>query len=222
MSSSFRVTVPPTLDKEPVTIGEVKQWLRIDWPDDDNLIQTLISRARAYAEGVTHRALAVQTIQQIDSIERPTGGELSGPINRGPNWYQYQEEIGANPFGAAQFYFDLAMPPVIASAGVTMEYKTVAFDTWHTFQQVTNPDGSTNTWIDDDREPARLYVQDPVTVNFWRFTYQAGYDNATYFIPPDLKQCITEAACYWYDHRQAEDLPEALLNKLLLRRVDWF
>lgn len=224
MSTSFKVTKPPT--SEPITLPDMKAWLRIEYSDDDALMSTLISRARAWAESVTHRALATQTIQQIETIERPEGGELSGPINKGPSWYQYQEQLGANPFGAAQFYFDLSMPPVqvaptYPSATYTLETKVVAFNPWTVFPQVTNPDGSTNTYVDDNREPARLYVMSPITSNFWRLTYMAGYDGVTYAIPPDIKGAIMEAVTYFYENRLAETPPEAITKKLLARRVDW-
>lgn len=219
MSTSYKVTVPPTT--EPVSLQEAKDWLRVDWTADDALLSTLISRARSLCEGVTHRALATQTIQHVETIERPEGGELSGPINKGPSWYQYQEQLGANPFGAAQFYFDLVMPPFTSGQTITIETKVIAFDPWTTFAQVTNADGSTNTYVDDNREPARLYFQSPITANFWRVTYTAGYDRYTYPMPPDLKQCVMDACAYLYDNRAAEGLPDALIRKLLAHRVDW-
>jgi len=221
MSSSYKVITPPSLTQEPLTLPDVKAFLRVDWPDDDAQIAALMSRARSFAEAVTHRALATQTIQQIETIERPIGGELSGPINRGPSWYQYQEQLGANPFGAAQFYFDLAAPPIQAAQPLTIETRVVAFDPWQTFPQVTNPDGSTNTYIDDNREPARLYIMSPITANFWRFTYTAGY-SASYAIPPDLLGVLRELVAFFYENRLAETPPDTLIKKLLTHRVDWF
>lgn len=219
MSTSFKVITP--VSTEPVTLTEQKAWSRINYTDEDTLITALITRARAWAEGVTHRALATQTIQQIETIERPIGGELSGPVNRGPNWYQYQEQLGANPFGAAQFYFDLVMPPYQTGTVYTLETKITAFDPWVVFPQVTNPNGSTNTYVDDHQEPARLYVQSPITANFWRLTFQAGYDPVNYIISQDIKQAIMEATAFWFENREAADPPAGLLNKLLARRADW-
>lgn len=219
MSTSYKVITPPAL--EPITATDAKAFLRIDWSDDDVLVGALISRARVWAESVTHRALATQTIQQVETIERPEGGELSGPINKGPSWYQYQEQLGANPFGAAQFYFDLSMPPVQASQPLTLETKVIAFNPWTVFPQVTNPDGSTNTYIDDNREPARLYVMSPITANFWRLTYTAGYDNVTYTLPPDIKAILMETVAFFYENRMAEMPPDVLMKRLLAHRVDW-
>lgn len=218
MSTSYKVTVQPTT--EPIKLTEMKRWLRVDWADDDTDISALITRARTFAESVTHRALAIQTIQQIETIERPIGGELSGPVNRGPSWYQYQEQLGANPFGAAQFYFDLSMPPFKSGSTYTLETKITAFDPWTVFPQTTNPDGSTNTYVDDNREPARLYVMSPITANFWRLTFTAGYDT-TYPLPQDIKQAIMEAVGFFYENREAMTPPDNIVKKLLAHRVDW-
>jgi|SRR5579862_1478549 len=221
MSSSFIVLTPPS--QEPVSLTEVKDWLNIDFPDKDTLLAYLITRARRYCETVTHRAFATQTIQQVYTVERPSGGELSGPINRGPDWYAYQQMIGANPFGAAQFYLDLVMPPFQSGQTYTIETKVTAFDTWKTFPQVTNPDGSTNTYVDNVQEPARLFFMDPLTVNFWRMTYTTGYWSGYSLdtMAPDLKQCLFELIAAWYDNREGEGDISDVTSRLLARRVDW-
>src|SRR5579885_998201 len=207
MSTAFKVITPPSV--EPISLTDAKAYLRVDFSDDDAVIANLITRARSYAETVTHRALCTQTIQCVETIERPSGGVLSGPIVEGPNWYQFQQQIGANPFGAAQFYVDLPMPPIQASQTLTIETKVTAFDTWTAFTGVT--------YLDDVQEPARLYFMDPLTVNFWRFTFTSGYYSG-YPIPPGLLQPIYESIAFWYNNREAEDLPQYILNKLLARR----
>ena len=217
MSESFIVLTPPSI--EPITLTQVKAYLRVDFTDDDTLISDIITRARSLCETVTGRAFAPQQIREIFTIERPPGGEISGPTTPGPSWYIYQEQLGANPFGPAQFYFDFAMPPFDTTQAFTIQTKVTAFDVWQTFAQVTNPDGSTNTWVDNTNEPARLYVQSPITANFWKFEYYCGYGTNTYPLPPDLKQSLLEAINYFYDNREAEDLPEAIMKKLLAKRI---
>lgn len=49
----------PTVD--PVTVDEAKAHLRIDTPDDDTLIGTLISAVRGLGESITKRAFMTQT-----------------------------------------------------------------------------------------------------------------------------------------------------------------
>lgn len=217
MAESYIVLTPPSV--EPITLTQAKAYMRVDFPDDDQLIADLISRARSLCEVVTGRAFASQQIQEIFAIDRPLGGEVSGPIKEGPNWYIYNEQLGANPFGPAQFYFDLAMPPIDTTQTVVVQTKVTAFDVWSTFPLVTNPDGSTNHWIDNTQEPARMYLMQPITANFWQFQYWCGYGTNTYPLPYDLKQALLEACAFLYDNREAEDLPDAIVKKLQSRRI---
>lgn len=220
MGNAWIVTTPPT--SEPVTLSDIKLYTRIDFSDDDSVLTPMISRARRYCETVTGRAFATQTITETFTIDRPKGGEVSGPLDRGPNWYQYQEQLGANPFGAAQFYFDLAMPPIQSTIStITVQTKTVAFDTWKAFPLITNPDGSANMYIDITQEPSRLYFMDPITANFWQFVYVCGYSTG-YPLPPDLLQPLCELIAYWYDNRDGGGDPAAfkqINNKLLMKRL---
>lgn len=203
-NEAFLVITPPA--SEPVDYQvDVKPYLRVDFADDDALIIDLVHRARMRAETITGRAFATQQIQQIFTIARPEGGEVSGPLDHGPNWYQYQEQLGANPFGAAQFYFDVAMPPIQTGQTVTVETKVTAFDAWTTFVSGLPSSFSSTVYIDNVQEPARLYFMSPVTANFWRFTYWAGYDaSKSYALPYDLKQPLLELIALWYDNRQGE------------------
>lgn len=50
---------------EPVTLAEMKSYLRIDLADDDNLINALIMAARSVAEGHTNRAIIRQELAQV-------------------------------------------------------------------------------------------------------------------------------------------------------------
>lgn len=219
MGSQFIVLTPPS--QEPITIQDFKDWANIDFNDKDAMIGKLISRARSYAETVTGRAWATQQIRQVYTIERPSGGELSGPIMHGPSWYAYQQQIGANPFGAAQFFFDIAMPPFDTTQAFTMETRVTAFAPWQVFPQVTNPDGSVNVYVDNVQEPARVFVSDPLTVNFWRFTFWSGYGANTYPLPPDLQEVLFELCGFYFDNREGEDVPDWILKKLLAKRASW-
>lgn len=215
MSSEFKVITQ--VATEPITLADAKTYLRVDYSDEDALITDIISRARSYAERATHRAFATQQIQQIDVIARPDGGVLSGPIKPGPNWYIYNEQLGANPFGPAQYYHDLAMPPVQAAQPMTVQTKVTAFDAWTTYDLTVNV-----TWVDDTSEPARFYFQTPLTANFWKFTYWTGYDSVnSYALPPDLRQCLMDMISFWFDNRQGAELPQNIINRLLAKRVDW-
>ena len=218
-SEGFVILVPPTV--EPVTLTNVKDWLNVDFSSKDTLIAKLITRARRRCETITGRAWASQQIQCTFPITRPQGGELSGPVSRGPDWYQYQEQLGSNPFGASQFYFDVPMAPVDITQTVTVETKITAFNTWSTF--ITGlPPTFTNVWIDNNQEPARFYFSDPLTANFWRFTYWTGYGSTTFLLPDDLEEALLELISYLYDYRDGggDDKQIAQIEtKLLSRRL---
>lgn len=219
---AFIVTVP--VATEPIVLADAKSYLRIDFSDDDTLIGNLITRVRGIAERVTGRAMATQTITETFTIARPVGGEVSGPISHGPNWYQYQEQLGANPFGAAQFYFDLAKPSIQSTINtIQVQTKITAVDSWVAYPLVQNADGSYNMWIDNTQEPARIYFMDPITANFWQFIYVCGY-SSSYSLhdhAPELEQALFEGISFFYNNREASDLPQGMLNKLLAWRVDW-
>ncbi len=217
MSSNFKVITPPSA--EPIPLSKMKDYLNIDFPDKDSDIAEIMVSAREYIEHVTGRALATQVIEQIDTIERPIGGTLSGSIGNSPNWYEYQQMIGANPFGPAQYYHDLSMSPIQIDQPFTAETKVTAFDQWQAFALTTNLDGSANFWIDNNSEPARIYLRDPSISNFWRFTFTTGY-TSNYIIKQGLTQCLRELAAYWFQFREAQDLPKALLDKIASYRID--
>ncbi|MBX6361314.1 MAG: phage gp6-like head-tail connector protein [Acidobacterium ailaaui] len=210
MGRAWRVITP--VSQEPVSLDPLRAYLRVDFSDDDALLQQLITRARVLGEELTHRAFATQQVECIYTIDRPPGGEMYGPIQPGPNWYQYQEQLGANPFGAAMFYFDLPCPPFQEWQPYSVETRVTVWDPWMPF---TGP-----MTIDTTVEPARMYFQVPVTANQWRFRFWCGY-SAQYPLPAVLEQALYEAVAYWYQNREAQDLPEALQHKFLLKRVDW-
>ena len=219
-SEGFVVLTPPTV--EPVTLSDVKDWLNIDFSSKDTLISKLITRARRRCETVTGRALASQQIQCVFPITRPQGGELSGPINHGPDWYQYLEQLGANPFGAAMFYFDLPNPPVDVTQSILVETKVTAFQEWDQFYSGIVPVNTPGPcWIDPAQEPARFYFQSPITANFWRMTYWCGYGSSTFPLPEDLEEALMELVSYWYDYRDGggdANRVQQIDSKLLSKR----
>jgi hypothetical protein len=221
-STGFIVLTPPSV--EPVTLTDVKDWLNIDFSSKDTLITKLITRARRRCETVLGRALASQQIQATYPITRPQGGELSGPVDHGPDWYQYQEQLGANPFGASMFYFDLPMAPIDTTQTCTVETKITAFDNWSTFFTGHPPSSSPSggVWVDNNQEPARFYFQSPLTANFWRFTFWCGYGSNTFPLPEDLAGPLMEYISYWYDYRDGggdSNRVQQIESKLLSKRL---
>lgn len=224
-STGYIVLTPASV--EPLTLTEVKDWLNIDFTSKDALITGIINRVRIRAETLTGRQLASQQLQATYPITRPQGGELSGPIDHGPDWYQYQEQLGANPFGASMFYFDLPAAPIDPTQTVLVETKITAFDQGPNQGGFTTfltgiPTTFTTAWVDNNQEPARFYFQSPLTANFWRFTYWAGYGSTTFPLPGDLKQGMLElVSCYydWRDGSAPKDQIAEIEGKFLSKRI---
>lgn len=224
MSVSYRVVTEPTV--EPVTLAQALDYLRVDSGDDDTQITRLISAARKYCEHVTGRAFATQSILAQFIIDRPGGGVLSGPIDdEQENFYHYEQQLGANPFGISQFFFELPMAPLQSVQAVGTQFTVFVIDgqgnPLFTNVPQIGPDGITTNWsIDTTREPGRIYFQAPLIVYRWQFQYTAGY-TATYPLPYDLLQLLMEVIAFWYDHREGDPLPDGIKNRLIGHRIDW-
>lgn len=74
---ALKLVTPPAA--EPITLTEAKAHLRVDIPDDDTLINSLIVSARQYAEMVTRRALITQTWRLLLD-EFPTENTIYIPL----------------------------------------------------------------------------------------------------------------------------------------------
>ncbi len=221
---SFRTVTEPS--SEPVTLTQVKNYARIDFTDsgNDSVLTGLISSARKYCEGITGRAFATQSVLCQFIIDQPPGGVLSGPIDTDQtDFYHYEQELGANPFGVSQFYFDLPMAPLQSVQSVGTQYTKFAINGDGTPNYTNLPqiagDGSVNWAIDTLREPGRIYFQAPLIVYSWQFAYTAGYDGVNYKLPYDLQQVLLEIISFWYDNREGDTLPAGIMNKLLVKRL---
>ena len=224
-TTTFRVTSEPTT--EPLALSDAKAYMRVDFTDDDTVIQQLISSSRKYCEGITGRAFATQSITCQYTIDQPQQGILSGPIDDDQtDFYHYEQQLGANPFGVSQFFFDLPMAPLQSVQTVGTQFTKFYINPDGTPNYTTLPqfatDGITVNWaIDTLREPGRIYFQAPLIVYSWQFLYTAGYDGVTYKLPYDLLQCLRETTNFFYENREAEDVPDGLMTKLLNKRLDW-
>lgn len=56
---ALKLTIPP--DVEPISLDEAKAHLRVDTSEDDELISSLITAAREFAEGFQNRSYTTQT-----------------------------------------------------------------------------------------------------------------------------------------------------------------
>ncbi len=182
---AYQVLVP--VAQEPVNLQEMKQYLRIDYPDEDLLLQMLISQAREYGENYTRRSFAAQVLQAMLTIDLLPAGPITGPIG----WRQSMLEI--------------PMPPV--QSVMLVEGETSPGQ----FQAID----ATTYVVDTSQLPARIYLLasaysflgsqwtlwiGPYNPRF-RITYTAGYGQ----IPFVLKRALMELVAYLFSYREGRD-----------------
>jgi uncharacterized phiE125 gp8 family phage protein len=192
MRGHFKVTTAPTA--EPLTLAEAKAHLRVDFTDDDTLIEALIGAARAAAEQYTNRALMPQTITQVlHCFPYPTPRNPYAAIR-----------LFASPLVSltSLIYFDAddASQDIAVDPDGTRSVEVIIVDTAEpatVSPWITNMPGG---WPDtrDDRPDAITIV------------YQAGYANAA-AVPKPIKQAMLLMIGAWYERREdsAQNLPKA-------------
>ena len=61
LQNTVSLTCDQVIGEEPISLADAKLFLRVDTDDDDTLITSMISAARAAAEGKTHRVIRKST-----------------------------------------------------------------------------------------------------------------------------------------------------------------
>jgi uncharacterized phiE125 gp8 family phage protein len=74
---NLKLITPPT--NEPLSLEEVKLYLRVDGAEEDTLIQSLITVAREQCESITRRALVTQTYE-LTLDDFPSENVISIPL----------------------------------------------------------------------------------------------------------------------------------------------
>lgn len=137
---------------------------------------------------------------------------LSGPaLAYDSNFYQFNESLGANPWGPAPFVLKLPMSPLVAVS--LFEYRTTAFDPWQTWPAMN---GSVNNYtVDALTIPGQVYLQYPPAAYQYRLTYTAGYST----IPPDLKLALMQLIAWKYENRLGEQPPQEIIDAFMARKT---
>jgi len=107
----LQLNTPPAA--EPVTLAQAKAWLRVDTGDDDALIASLISAARARAEWHTGRAFVTQGwTLWLDAWPAGACAEIPLPPLQGvTSLTMYARDDSAAVLGAGAYTVDAASQP---------------------------------------------------------------------------------------------------------------
>lgn len=199
MHTASTIVTPPAAD--PVTLGEVKGWAKIDTTADDGLLAGLITAATQAAEEYLKRSLITQTRKLTIDAGRsdiclpdgvydlpvsiltgsiPNSIELPfGPLQSITSIVTYGVAGGSTTFSASNYYVDTASNRVTLNYGVQ--------------------------WPSDLRDRKSMEV-----------TYVAGYGNTASAIPAPIKTAIMMHVQRMYDGRLICDMPpecESMLRK---------
>lgn len=106
---SLTETVAPA--REPISLGEAKDHLRVDGVDDDAYISGLIVAVRHHAESVTKRALITQT-WRLDLGGFPYEITVPKPVLQSVSLIEYVDDAGATQtLAASEYQVDIAAQP---------------------------------------------------------------------------------------------------------------
>lgn len=181
--AGLTVSVAPT--QEPVTLQEVKEYLRLEDSLDERNLQPIIESARRYAEEYLNRSLMSQTlVLEIDTLS-----DIDEPL-----W----EGVRTGPYmNSHKNYIVLPKPPVTSVTSI-ITYDDA--DTATTF-------AASRYYVDSSREPARIVLRTGETfptalrvANAIKVTYVAGHASP-YNIPEPVRMGILQHIAYLYEHR---------------------
>jgi uncharacterized phiE125 gp8 family phage protein len=199
----YTVTVAPAV--EPVTVSEVKRYLRVDFGEDDEDISDFITAARQWLERKTGKALITQTVRLVATL---TDELVHAPIS-----------------GIIGFGSDLAveLTPAPAQSVTTVEIET-STNQWQTLV------ADTEWQLDNPSPDAPAYIAlADWTLGYWtgtftgigvfpierrgprlRVTYIAGYGDAASDVPMNLREAVKMGAAHLYDCHNCP-LPDSIL-----------
>jgi uncharacterized phiE125 gp8 family phage protein len=190
MLLNFQLVTPPAA--EPVSLELAKQHCRVDFPDDDLLIQTYIIAARQYAEQYTNRAFYTQ--QRMLSRDH-------FPLPRFQTTLTPEQRSDWPFFGSAWDYFAIRLPKPTCISVDSVTYLDLTAT-----KQTLDP---STYYVDTISEPARLV---PTQNLFWPYTQQ--------YLPGSVK--ITFTAGSYGDGVSVNNCPQTIVMAMLLLIGHWY
>ena len=181
--AGLQITTEPTA--EPLSLQEVKEYLRVDDSTDERVVRPLLETARRLAEEHMGRAIMSQTITFfVDAYD-----ELADPLWEGTRTGPYLNYY--------KNYIVLPRPTVSSVTSVS------TFDDADTETTMA----SSRYYVDSVREPARVVLRQGETfptalrvANAIKVVYVAGYANA-YAVPEPIKLGMLQHIAFMYEHR---------------------
>ena len=177
-----------TLGVEPVILDEMKNAMRVDFEDDDDLITGLLLAARHRAEDITGRTLVESTwTYYMDSFPFGWQQDLAparSTMNRFINWWANSQAIRI-PRGPVQSIQSINYIPGTGGNYSLLDSSTYMLDTTSS-PGIAYP-APNYYW------PLNSYAQH----NAVQINYTAGYDK----VPEPIKVAIRMMVTFWYENK---------------------
>ena len=178
--AGLTISVEPT--QEPVTLQEVKEYLRVDDSTDERIIRPFIETARRFCEEHTGRALMTQTlILYLDAFQ-----DIDDPL-----W----EGMRTGPY--LNYYKNYVVLPRSPVASVSHVKTYDDADTATTM-------AASEYYVDNAREPSRIVLRTGTTfptalsvATAIEVKYIAGY-TSQYSIPEPLRLGLLQHIAFLY------------------------
>jgi hypothetical protein len=181
--AGIKVTTAPTA--EPLSLQEVKEYLRVDDATDERVVQPLIIAARQFAEEHMNRALMQQTFTLMLDAVIDQDQPLYEGMRTAPDLNYYKN------------YIVLPKSPVQSVTSVK---------TFNDSDEATTM-AATKYYVDTQREPAKIVLRTGETfptalrvANAIEVIYVAGYTSA-FTIPEPIRLGMLQHIAYMYEHR---------------------
>ena len=183
--SNIAIVTPPAI--EPVSLGDAKLHLRLDYNDDDALVTALIMAAREHVERYTSRAFITQTF----------------------DFYRDQFP-GTKPYPSTPI-IEIPRPPLQSITSLKFTDTAGTIHTWTASgTDLLNEQGAVNAHIDTINEPGRIVLaysqiwpnQVLKTALAIRIRCVAGYGDDT-AVPQAAVAAMKLLIGNWYQNREA-------------------
>lgn len=201
--SSYHLTETSPPGAEPLTLEEVKTFLRIEHDHDDGLIAGLISAARQFCEQATGRSMITRGYSLY--LDRwPSARGTEGSLSRS-GWWDGVREGAAAVFDSPAL--SLPKPPL---------FSVTRINTYNAGNVATEM-AAGDYFVDTAGTPGRIVLtgsaMPPVPgriANGIEIQFKAGYGATPQSVPMLLRQGMRQLVAHLYEHR-GDDASRAMI-----------
>jgi len=178
-------TTPPGI--EPLTLDEVKTFLRVDQTNDDALITSLITAARLFCEANTGRSLITRSYSLF--LDRWPGARFT---------HRFRPEQRRIPVAPEPYAVGLPAPPLLSVTQINIyapDNSSMVFDAGSYFVDTAGVPGRV-VLMQGAVPPLPGRVANGIEIQF-----TAGYGTTEDDVPVLLRQGMLQVIAHLYEHR---------------------